>query len=536
MVHRNLIRRAGLLARATAVMTALIVLTTPAQAQGPQFDIGAPPGAAGGASSVGQPFGSANFPDPDTGPSASTLISGRPGPGGTHVSTGGFAIPGVPNFRTTNFAQAGVPSIQPLPVPSYGELELPAGELDYGRPDGLTLDAAIDILVKRNIDLEAARLEIPMADADVLTANLRSNPIFYADYQLLPYGHFSFLRPGGPQQSDININYPLDITHKRQARTQSAVLAKKVTEAQLQDFIRNQIDNLYTVYTGVISAGLTERFSEVYLTGITRLYGLNKELYDRGQLRLSDLLAIKANLEKAQLQVRESKQAKLKANQALALMLNISLDNLEVIDVRDPIGTIRELPMSQSTLVEKGLQNRPDWQAIRLGVLRSQRDVKLAQANAYPDVYLLYQPYTFQNNTYLGVQSAYSWTLGVTATIPLYNRNQGNIRRAKINVTQTEIQALSQERNVINDVLNAVREYEQSRLSVVEMRREILPASRAVRDAAYKRWQGGETSALEYLDAQQDYNDVVRQYRDTLVRYRNAMLDPNTAVSERVVP
>jgi cobalt-zinc-cadmium efflux system outer membrane protein len=68
------------------------------------------------------------------------------------------------------------------------------------------------------------------------------------------------------------------------------------------------------------------------------------------------------------------------------------------------------------------------------------------------------------------------------------------------------------------------------------MRKEILPASKAVRDAAYNRWKGGETSVLEYFDAQQDYNDVVRQYRDTLVRYRNAMLDLNTAVSERVVP
>ena len=110
------------------------------------------------------------------------------------------------------------PTIQPLKVPTYGDLELPAGELDYGRPDGMTLDTVIELLIQRNLDLEAARLEIPMSEADVLTANLRANPVFYADYQLLPYGHFSFLRPGGPQQSDININYPLDVSRKRQAR------------------------------------------------------------------------------------------------------------------------------------------------------------------------------------------------------------------------------------------------------------------------------------------------------------------------------
>jgi cobalt-zinc-cadmium efflux system outer membrane protein len=536
MFHRRGIAGARHFGRALAVIAVLILLSASARAQGPQFDVGAPPGAAGGASTVGQPLGAANFPDPDTGPSASAPISGRAGPGGTHVLSGGLSVPGAPAFRTSNLARAGIQEIQPLPVPSYGDLDLPAGELDYGPPNGMTLDAAIEILIKQNLDLEAARLEVPMSQADLLTASLRANPIFYADQQLVPYGHYSFLRPGGPQQSDLNVNYPLDITRKRHARTQSAAVAKKVTEAQLQDAIRTQIDNLYTVYVGVIAAGLTERFSQVYADGIRKLLQLTEQLFNEKQVKVSDVLAVKANLEKAELQVRESKQAKYKANQALALMLNLPLTDLEKLDVHDPIGTIRELPLTPDALVTKGLQRRPDLLAIKLGVIRSEKDVMLARANAYPDVYLLWQPYTFQNNTYLGVQSAYSWTLGVTATVPLYNRNQGNILRARINVTQTQIQAKSRERGVVSDVLNAIREYEQSRLSVIEMRKEILPASKKVREAAFTRFQGGETSALEYLDAQQGYNDVVRQYRDTLVRYRNAMLDLNTAVAERVVP
>ena len=135
----------------------------------------------------------------------------------------------------------------------------------------MTLDAAIEQLVSQNLDLLAAKLEVPMADADVLTANLRANPIFYADTQLIPYGHFSFLRPGGPPQSDININYPLDLSFKRLARTRSAREAKSATEAQLQDAVRNQIDNLYTYHVGVVQAGLTLRLSEVFRNGLIKL-------------------------------------------------------------------------------------------------------------------------------------------------------------------------------------------------------------------------------------------------------------------------
>ena len=194
----------------------------------------------------------------------SAAVAGRMG---SHVPASALSTPGVPVFRIQGAQTTITQNVQPVQAPQYGELELPADFVDYGTPGNMDLDAAINMLVGQNLDLMAAKLEIPMAEADVLTANLRANPIFYADQQLIPYGHFSFLRPGGPQQSDVNINYPLDISFKRAARTASAREAKSVTEAQLQDAVRNQIDNLYSVYEGVVSAGLTLKFSEVYLVG-----------------------------------------------------------------------------------------------------------------------------------------------------------------------------------------------------------------------------------------------------------------------------
>ena len=192
--------------------------------------------------------------------------------------------------------------------------------------------------------------------------------------------------------------------------------------------------------------------------------------------------------------------------------------------------------MPREELVRTASGIRPDLRAIKLGVRRSEADITAAKANAYPDVYVLYQPYTFQNNTYLGVPSAYSWTLGLTATIPLYNRNQGNITRAKINKDQTQVQAASIERTVISDVLNAEQELQQSLISVQEFRNEIIPANRRMRDAAQRLYVKGETSVLDFLEAQLAFNEVVKQYRDALVRHRRAILDLNTAVGERILP
>jgi cobalt-zinc-cadmium efflux system outer membrane protein len=535
MPHGTASRRASPVARVLVAAVAWILLATAvAHAQGPQIDYGAPPGAAGGASTVGQPLGAADFPDFEAEAPSLAPFSGRAGPGGSRAPAAALAAPSAPVFRTSTQAQFVVQPIQEQEVPAYGDLDLP--EQYEGPAEGMTIDQAIELLMRQNLDLIAFRMEVPMADADILTASLRANPIFYADTQLIPYGHYSFLRPGGPVQSDINITYPLDLTFKRRARTQQYRLAKRVTEAQLQDAVRNQIDNLYTVYVDAVAAALTVKFSERYVLGIRQLLSRNEQLFRGGQIREADVLAVRAKLELAELQVREAKQAKVKANRALALMLNMPLESAETLEVRDTIGQLRSAPVAREEMANTALGIRPDLRAIKLGVRRSEADINAARANAYPDVYVLYQPYTFQNNTYLGVPSAYSWTLGLTATIPLYNRNQGNIVRAKINREQTQIQATSVERTVVSDVLNAAQELEQSLISVQEFRNEIIPANKKMRDAAQTLYLKGETSVLDFLEAQLAFNDVVKQYRDALVRHRRAILDLNTAVGERVLP
>ena len=80
--------------------------------------------------------------------------------------------------------------------------------------------------------------------------------------------------------------------------------------------------------------------------------------------------------------------------------------------------------------------------SLRLGVHRAEADVKLARANAYSDVYVLWQPYTFQDNSPYGLKSQYlvgPWVRDRAAAD--LQPQSGGISRAKINrVTQTELQ------------------------------------------------------------------------------------------------
>src|SRR5206468_2361519 len=89
----------GQFPRGLAASAFLILLAASARAQGPQIDVGAPPGAAGGASTLGQPLGAADFPDFET-PSIAPF-SGRAGSGGSRAPASALAAPGAPVFRTS---------------------------------------------------------------------------------------------------------------------------------------------------------------------------------------------------------------------------------------------------------------------------------------------------------------------------------------------------------------------------------------------------------------------------------------------------
>ncbi|MGE5755504.1 MAG: TolC family protein, partial [Planctomycetaceae bacterium] len=305
MDHSRTQGRVGRRLAAGATCLLLLAWGVEARAQGPQFDVENPPGAPEARGKLGPAVGASGTSGFDvigvsTQPS---LLGGRPGPSATRAPINQLTQPQPP---VKPIKLPSPPVLEPANVPRYGDLEIPTEGEDLGPPNGLTLDAAIDLLLKNNLSLLALKFEIPMAQADILTASFRNNPIFYSDGQLVPYGHYSNNRPGGQEQFDDNVTLQLDVWRKRRARTMVYEQAKKVTEAQFQDAVRLQIDNLYTAYVDVIAARLTLTYSRTYASGIRRLLRLNEDLLRRGFIKEADVLAIRAQLETAELQVREA--------------------------------------------------------------------------------------------------------------------------------------------------------------------------------------------------------------------------------------
>ncbi len=510
-------------------------------AQGPTVDTSVPvlPGSGGSLLGPSPGSGGGTF---DNLPGIGGILGGRPGvstPKGIPTS---ISAPGTGAGPTA--LQEPITSPQPAPLspsttPFYGSLEVATADND-GPPDGLTLDRAIDIMLERNLDLRSKYMEIPMARADILQANLRSNPVFYQDGQLLQYGgtstKFSRTAPGGPSQYDTNVSYPLDISRKRQARTLVASRAERVLEALYQDAVRQRIDDVYGDYVLALAARQTVRYATESVEGLRKLKALTEERHKKGAISLGEFNAVKIKLRTAQLGLVDAQATYRNAKLDLGAFLNLNRTEIASLELRGTVQDFAPPPPSVEVLQRIAVDERPDIISRRLGIQRAEADVRLARANAFSDVYVLWQPYTFQDNSPYGLKSQYSWALGVTVPLPLYNRNQGGIQRAKFNVSQSQIQLQDLERQTRIDVEQAVIEYEVTLQEVRDLREQVLPDAEQVRNEAYRLWAKGEKSQLDYINALLDYNQIVKQYLDTAVRHRRSMLSLNTVVGKRIMP
>ncbi len=432
------------------------------------------------------------------------------------------------------------PQPQPVGVGATrfaGTLDLPATE-DDGPPDGLTLDQAIDVTLDRSLDLRQKYIEIPMARADMLQASLRANPIFYQDGQLLQYqrGEYNRSRPGGPQQFDTNVTYPLDISQKRRARTEVAARAGKVLEAQFQDAVRQRIDDVYGAFVVALNARQTLRYARKSVDGLERLLGQTQKLLKSGVGTQLELDRVENQVRVARLGVIDAEGGYRKAKLELGSLMNLTVEEASRLEIRGNVdaGSPPLPPIEE--LRRLALAERPDVVAFRLGVSRAHADVRLARANAFSDVYVLWQPYTFQDNSPYGVKSATSWALGATVALPIYNRNQGGILRAKMNVDQSRLQLADLERQAVVDVEEAVQEFEVSRRLIQEVRTQVIPDAQEILAETRRLRIAGQVSISDYIAAQLDFNDKVKQYLDTAIRYRRSMLSINTAVGKKIMP
>jgi len=393
-------------------------------------------------------------------------------------------------------------------------LKEPDADDDADNPIGITLSEAAYRLVHDNLDLRTRFSDISQADSDVLTASLRTNPIVYADTQQVPYGSYSQSITGGPTQFDINVVYPLDLSHKRQARTRSAVVARQLVEASFRDSVRLTMDNLYGAYVDALAA---------------------QRQYERAIGKLKDDLSVAP--------VDEPAQGLWDAQRKLALLINMPTAEVARRQLKGRIS----IPLEEATLpplaesVRIALENRPDVAAGRLAVYLADTNVKAVLANRFDDVLLLAQPFTLKSGAPFDQKNSVAWAIGMTIPLPIYNRQQGNLIKARQIAEQARTRLQAIEQGVASEVQGAYLEHDSVHQAWKRTLNDFKEYSKGTEKLSTmlnldeERKKKLESLEKQFEELRNDalYEKLNKCY-DAIVRHRKSQLRINTVTATKL--
>src|SRR5450432_1620122 len=163
----------------------------------------------------------------------------------------------------------------------------------------VSLDDAIQMALRHNHNLLAARTTIQQSEAEEITANLRPNPVILSDWQFLPIfqpSQFSEDYLDNTAQFDLGLSYLFERGKKRQDRLRAARDLTAVTRSQVTDNERSLSFNVASLFINVELAESTLELANQDLKGFQETLNISEERYKAGDTAEDDLLKMKLQM------------------------------------------------------------------------------------------------------------------------------------------------------------------------------------------------------------------------------------------------
>src|SRR5271165_728953 len=447
-----------------------------------------------------------------------------------------FALPGMAAGQQGSATEPPTPKVAIVsqhalttPQQPQSPTQTQAGTPRSSTPTRITLDDAIRMSLQHNHALQALRSTIQQSMAEEITANLRPNPTLGLDAQYIPIfqpNQFNSTYIDQQAQFDAGVGYLFERGKKRQHRLKAAQDQTTVVRSQVSDSERQLVFSIGQQFVDVLLAESTLDFAQQDLDSFQKTVEISNERYRVGDMSESDFLKIKLQLLQFQTDVSAAKLAKLQGLAALRQLLGFE----SVPDDYDVEGSLDYQPVHTdlSGLKSLAAANRPDLRAAQQAVAAAESQLALQRANGKMDI-----TGTFNYTHTAGVNTG---AFFYNQPLPIFNRNQGEIERAKYAITQAEEQAAETTQQVSTDVITAYENLKTNDQIIQLYQGGYVEDAKKSRDISEYAYRKGAASLLDYLDAERTYRANQLAYRQALASYMLALEQTREATGTRNLP
>jgi cobalt-zinc-cadmium efflux system outer membrane protein len=315
----------------------------------------------------------------------------------------------------------------------------------------LSLQETEKRFVQSNYQLIAQQYQTDQARADIITARLFDNPeISYENLLYNPENKHFLGTSKAVGQYQASLSQMIKLAGKRNKNIQLATSGVKLAEYEYFDLMRTLRFELNSTFYKTYYNQQSAKVYEEQIQSLKLLLSANEQQLKLGNVAAKDIIRIKSLLYTLQGEYSslmndiEDDQTKIK------LMTNIEPSANLVLTI--PVDETQAEQLAKHpyiSLLDSARQNRADLQLAKAGMTYAENNLRLQKANAIPDLELTlsYDLKGSYPDNYTGI--------GIKVPIPLFNRNQGEIKKARIAIDAGKMQFQQQNALLENEVYNS---------------------------------------------------------------------------------
>lgn len=376
-------------------------------------------------------------------------------------------------------------------------------------PDYLSLETATDQFLRKNLAVEAARLEVGVAEAERIGAGLRPRPGLTVSAENL---RLSGETPASRlHEYGISVAQPIELGNRKALRMEVAERTVSVSEARLTEVLRRQLFDVKRTYYESVLARVLLEIEQENRDNFEGLVKFNTVRFEEGYIAEGDLLKVRLERTKFDFAVANAQLALRKAKIRL----------LELIGERDFERAVRleisnrlqapPVDLNLMQLKETALVNRPEIKVAEAELALAQSSIKLERSRAKGEV----TPYGGYKR--VGVDN--TLLAGVTVPLPIGNRNQSGIARAEAEQKVAETSLSFVRNRTLAEVDAAYRAYETAREQVRAYEAGLLKQADESREIQLGAYQEGATELITLIEAQKTRTEVRASYYRAIFDY-----------------
>jgi len=299
-----------------------------------------------------------------------------------------------------------------------------------------TIEQAETQFLQKNLQVLAQRCNIDIAEAAIVQAKLLNNPT-------ISVGDVNFWNPNATDELEVpptpfgnriifsaELEQIIRTAGKRRKLVDLEKVSKEIAIQEFEAFLLGLKTELKITLHETIYLQSYLEVIDIQIKTANKLVEIYKTQTSKGNIAKSELIRLQSSLIELETEANEVRMELNKRYKELKMLLNIP-PKTEISVLPSIVSVKNPAEISLVDLLETAKKSRPEFLLNDLNIKYNEKLLRYEKSQRSPDISL-----SFNYDRYGGVWKNFIG-IGVGIDIPVFDRNQGNIKMAKLGIEQS---------------------------------------------------------------------------------------------------